>query len=264
MHSPPSSLSCRGLFVALGLCAGFIACSEAGEPPPFSGDGEPSPIGGGSKGGGNGTAGSPSGGETAIEGSVVEYLTTFFDQTIGYTGLGAVAVQTGRTSWIRADYDGTLFETTSASRGRWLGFLPVEEDRDVFMGVLLVGNGDEEAGVVRRTLLQELVALGQGGATLEPNSGHLFVSLVDRGGTPVDGVIPSGSGASAVLYSLGYSWSGTAESTSSDGVFFALNVPATSFPGSILRIDLIGSVTESIDMHVAADTLTIAQFVVDL
>jgi hypothetical protein len=95
-------------------------------------------------------------------------------------------------------------------------------------------------------------------AAVDPQSAQLVVRFVDAvRRQPVPGVVVSLAQAGFTAYAEGSTWSDDAPGTSSAGLAVAGNVPALPLPGSIHEVVVSGAAAGTLEVLLAAGSLTL-------
>jgi hypothetical protein len=180
---------------------------------------------------------------------------------MAYSGNTSVHVLSGLgdpyQSGTSADAQVTI-EDVALSGMRWIatetddpGFYPTVSSQDISSGSILTN-------VLPASILEGIVFSLQSQVSINPNAGHIALTIVDTAGEPIPGVeVSFNSGGGTVAYRDGSSWFDVDDATSTDGQIFLINEQASDLPGQTSQLIFIGAVNEELAVRVVRGAVTV-------
>ena len=100
-------------------------------------------------------------------------------------------------------------------------------------------------------------------ALLDSDRAQLVLEFVDSSSDPVAGVRLGVAQAEFVAYAAGFDWADDGLGTDENGLVVAGNIPAASFPGTVVTVELTGSVALRRQITLVRGAVTYARLSVD-
>lgn len=217
---------------------------------------------GGSRGDddGAGTGGAPNGSEDKL--ALRAYDELFALLTKDYAASGTIYLESAGGEWEPVSYSGRPVSFTATEEPLWGAFDP-RDSSSVVLTLSQISGAAPTLGVMPRlaidTIFQQLTIP----AEPDPERAQVLVRIADRGGNPLPQVVPAVPGARTIVYASLGSWLESSDQTSNEGMFLAADVPAATFPGSKLTINLSGAAQGTFEVPVAAGAVTVFGVTVD-
>ncbi len=262
------------------LCAAalplLVGCSDTAErPPPVEAFGSrpPGATGGGGPSGTGGDAGPTDSGLTEpldITGSVVALNSDELVVGVPFEGLAEIRASAFGGGFVQTDFDPNMSSTFSltgvSSDAPWLAANPTTVIQEEMCGIRRPDTSDPaavDAVVVQRGVVDTAIASLLTAETIDPNKAQVFL-FFDDGATGLDGVSVTAPTGATVAYNVAQNWSSTETTTDVSGRAVIFNVDAIDeFPGGTRTIEFaFGGVTQTTDILLAQDCVTIARFVI--
>lgn len=270
-YRPGSSSGGSGIFIPLGGDSGSGGKGTGGKS-----SGGSASTGGSSSTGSNSGTGSTGSGSTgsgsagngekvSISGDLREYVSDEFDQDTAFSGGTGTVYVTEGLNWVSQSGASLTFsfDSLTAADERWLAFDPDSTSGSYLTTFNQWDPQESTLTVGREGYVESIFQNFDSGVLPDFQLAQLVVRVEDASGIPIAEVSPSipGSGAVFGYVTLGQ-WTDLATQTSIEGMFFAGNMSAANFPGSMVTVTLEGAVTANFAVPLARGALTVATFVV--